>query len=306
MGRRRKQHEEHENLERWLVSYADFVTLLFAFFVVMYAISSVNEGKYRVLSDTLTEAFREPSRDDAAARGLQAQPVSGVIDPIQPIPTAAAAPAAQVTDSSSVGVLQAGEAVVADRQHGRTENLDTLTEQITDQLQPFLGQRLIEISKIGDTVEVAMKSQMLFESGSARLSPQAMPALEGLGGVLARAGNAIRVEGHTDNRPINTLQFPSNWELSAARAASVVHFLMRVGIEPRRMAAIGYGEHRPVGDNTLDEGRQRNRRVTLVILGTKEQPVPPLAGDPTAVGTTPPPAEPAVAGTAQATPSSDH
>ena len=289
MTRRKRQQEEHENLERWLVSYADFVTLLFAFFVVMYAISSVNEGKYRVLSDTLTEAFRDPVKSSTPARGSEPQPASPVIEPILPASTGPSGA------DASVGILPAGGALVGERQRGRTEDLDTLAEQITEELQPFLGQRLIEISKVGDTVEVAMKSQMLFESGSARLSPQAMPALEGVGRVLASAGNAIRVEGHTDNRPINTLQFPSNWELSAARAASVVHFLMRLGIEPERMAAIGYGEHRPVGDNAADEGRQRNRRVTLVILGTKDRPVALPDDDRTAAGKTGRPAASAVA-----------
>ena len=280
MARRRRQHDEHENLERWLVSYADFVTLLFAFFVVMYAISTVNEGKYRVLSDTLTEAFRDPGKSAAQARGPE-PPLAPIL--IEPSPSAAAGAGGHAGADAAAGILPAGSALVGERQQGATQDLDTLAEQIADELQPFLGQRLIEISKVGDTVEVAMKSQMLFESGSARLSPQAMPALEGVGRVLASAGNAIRVEGHTDNRPINTLQFPSNWELSAARAASVVHFLMRLGIEPARMAAIGYGEHRPAGDNAADEGRQRNRRVTLVILGTKDRPVA-LPGEDRAAG----------------------
>lgn len=291
MARRRRQHDEHENLERWLVSYADFVTLLFAFFVVMYAISSVNEGKYRVLSDTLTEAFRDPVKTAVPTRGADTPPVPAIIEPIQPMAATAA---------DSTGLLPGGSALVGERQRGPTQDLDTLAEQVTDELQPFLGQRLIEISRIGDTVEVAMKSQMLFESGSARLSPQAMPALEGLGRVLEQAGNAIRVEGHTDNRPINTLQFPSNWELSAARAASVVHFLMRVGIQPGRMAAIGYGEHRPVGDNRTDDGRQRNRRVTLVILGTKATPVPLPLAQPVAVDAAAPAVESAVAETSAA------
>jgi chemotaxis protein MotB len=306
VARRRRQQDEHENLERWLVSYADFVTLLFAFFVVMYAISSVNEGKYRVLSDTLTEAFRDPVKSTAPARGAESQPLAAVIEPIRPIPSAASGSALEAGDSGSAGVLPAGSTSVGERQQGRTEDLDRLAEQITDELQPFLGQRLIEISRIGDTLEVAMKSQMLFESGSARLAPQAMPALEGVGRVLAEAGNAVRVEGHTDNRPINTLQFPSNWELSAARAASVVHFLVRVGVEPGRMAAIGYGEHRPVGDNTLDDGRQRNRRVTLAILGTKAQPVVLPAGQVAAAADVRSATDPAMAGSPDAAAAQAH
>jgi chemotaxis protein MotB len=274
--RRRQQREEHENLERWLVSYADFVTLLFAFFVVMYAISSVNEGKYRVLSDTLTEAFRDPAPTSQPARGQARQPLAGV-EPVQlieagPVGSTSLAP---VPDTGiEAGILPAGGGTAIVGGKGRAENLDELAASLEDELQTFVGQRLVEINKVGDTIEVAMKSQLLFDSGSARLAPAALPALDGLGRVLVASGNAIRVEGHTDDRPINTLQFPSNWELSAARAASVVHFLMRLGIAPERMAAIGYGEHRPVADNLLEEGRQRNRRVTLVILGTKDQPVP--------------------------------
>jgi len=280
--RRRQKQEEHENLERWLVSYADFVTLLFAFFVVMYAISSVNEGKYRVLSDTLTEAFRDPVRSSQPARGPARQPLAG-LEPIQPIEAAPAGSAslAPVSDAGAgVGILPAGGGTAIASGKGRAENLDELAASLEDELQGFVGQRLVDIRKVGDTIEVAMKSQLLFDSGSARLASAALPALDGLGRVLLASGNAIRVEGHTDDRPINTLQFPSNWELSAARAASVVHFLTRLGLAPERMAAIGYGEHRPVADNAIEEGRQRNRRVTLVILGTKDQPVP---GDPAAM-----------------------
>ena len=272
--RRRQQRQEHENLERWLVSYADFVTLLFAFFVVMYAISSVNEGKYRVLSDTLTEAFRDPVRTSQPARG-EARPLAG-LEPVAPIEAAPAGSTslAPVTDTGTDGLLPAGGGTTIAGGKGRTENLDELAASLEDELTAFVGQRLVEINRVGDTIEVAMKSQLLFDSGSARLASAALPALDSLGQVLLATGNAIRVEGHTDDRPINTLQFPSNWELSAARAASVVHFLMRLGVAPERMAAIGYGEHRPVADNALEEGRQRNRRVTLVILGTKDQPVP--------------------------------
>jgi len=276
VARRRRKQEEHENLERWLVSYADFVTLLFAFFVVMYAISSVNEGKYRVLSDTLTEAFRDPVRASQPARGPARQAPTG-IEPIQPVEAAPAGSTslAPVPDAGSeAGILPAGGGATIAGSKGRAENLDELAASLEDELQDFVGQRLVDIRKVGDTIEVAMKSQLLFDSGSARLAPAALPALDGLGQVLLASGNAVRVEGHTDDRPINTLQFPSNWELSAARAASVVHFLMRLGIAPERMAAIGYGEHRPVADNALEEGRQSNRRVTLVILGTKDQPVP--------------------------------
>jgi chemotaxis protein MotB len=271
VARRRQQHEEHENLERWLVSYADFVTLLFAFFVVMYAISSVNEGKYRVLSETFTEAFREPGRGRPTASAPASAAEPAVIElPVPPPPSPAPQPTA--TEAS---VLEGGGAPSAIGADGRAVDLGEVAERIGETLQSFVDKQLVDVQRVGDTIEVDMKSQMLFESGSARLSQQALPALEGLGKVLRPLANTVRVEGHTDNRPIATLQFPSNWELSAARAASVVHFLMRVGIPPTRMAAIGYGEHRPVTDNASEDGRARNRRVTLIIVGTKDLPAPP-------------------------------
>jgi chemotaxis protein MotB len=274
VARRRQQHEEHDNLERWLVSYADFVTLLFAFFVVMYAISSVNEGKYRVLSETFTEAFREPGRGKPTAPAPAPTPPGepAVIElPLQQQPS----PMQQTAAAGEASVLESGGAASAVDTDGRAVDLGKVAERIGETLQSFVDKQLVDVQRVGDTIEVDMKSQMLFESGSARLSQQALPALEGLGKVLRPLANTVRVEGHTDNRPIATLQFPSNWELSAARAASVVHFLMRVGIPPSRMAAIGYGEHRPVTDNASEDGRARNRRVTLIIVGTKDVPAPP-------------------------------
>jgi chemotaxis protein MotB len=112
-----------------------------------------------------------------------------------------------------------------------------------------------------------MKDKMLFPSGSARLSRAAVKVLRDVSRILASMPNQIQVEGNTDNRPIRTEEFPSNWELSAARAASVVHLMTRLGVNPIRLSAIGYGEHRPVAENNTDEGRQKNRRVTLVIQG---------------------------------------
>jgi chemotaxis protein MotB len=274
VARRRQQHEEHENLERWLVSYADFVTLLFAFFVVMYAISSVNEGKYRVLSETFTEAFREPGRGKPVFPAPSPPGEPAVIElPAQQQPSPVPEPAKANDDSVVAGGGAPPAAIGVD---GAATDLGEVANRLGETLKSFVDKDLVEVQHVGDTIEVDMKSQMLFESGSARLAQQALPALEGLGAVLRSLRNAVRVEGHTDNKPIATLQFPSNWELSAARAASVVHFLTRSGIPPTRMAAIGYGEHRPVADNGSEEGRARNRRVTLIILGTKDTPTPPV------------------------------
>jgi chemotaxis protein MotB len=272
--RRKKGHEEHENLERWLVSYADFVTLLFAFFVVMYAVSSVNEGKYRVLSETLTDAFHEPAKHSEPVPVGEPQrtlvPLEGAMAPATGTPTTepATSVAEVSTPSNDPGTAADGPKI---------EDLGKLSRVLEKSLKLFVDERLVDISQVGDTIEIQMKSQMLFDSGSARLAPSAFGVLESVGSILAPVANGIRVEGHTDNVPISTLQFPSNWELSAARAASVVHFLMRLGVAPSRLAAIGFGEHRPVADNGRDEGRQRNRRVTIVVQGASAEIPQPAA-----------------------------
>ena len=147
-----------------------------------------------------------------------------------------------------------------------------LAATIEDMLSDYVDQELVEVSFSEDRVQVNMKDKMLFGSGSAQLSSAAVKALRDISRVLATVPNSVMVEGNTDNRPISTREFPSNWELSAARAASVVHLLTRFDIDPSRLSAIGYGEHRPVAGNDSDEGRAKNRRVTLVILGLNGKP----------------------------------
>jgi chemotaxis protein MotB len=141
-----------------------------------------------------------------------------------------------------------------------------MANQLQVSLSALTGQGLVSVSTEGDRVVVHMQSQMLFDSGDARLSTRALQALQSVAKVLDGSPYPVRVEGHTDNRPIDTLRFPSNWELSAARAASVVNYLARSGIAPARMSAVGYGEHRPKADNRTEQGRAMNRRVTLVVL----------------------------------------
>jgi chemotaxis protein MotB len=267
VARRRRQHEEHENLERWLVSYADFITLLFAFFVVMYAISSVNEGKYRVLSETLNSVFSvqprslEPIQVGEPPRDLLALPE----DPLAP---------QQMTDSARP--QGAGDAAQVEGDRFKEDGADIrIADEIAISLEEYIDGGLLTINQRGDRIEIEMKERMLFGSGEARLSHTALRPLRELARTLARIPHHLQVEGHTDNVPIATQAFPSNWELSAARAASVVHYLARAGIEPWRMAAVGLGEHRPIAENGDAQGRAANRRVTVVVLtGQREaQPV---------------------------------
>ncbi len=271
---RKRRHEEPENHERWLVSYADFITLLFAFFVVMYSISSVNDGKYRVLSETLTDAFLTSAQSmdpiQVGEKVRTTMPVAGefaasepgtmdslnVTDPLDKQDEAAYDTKSQPNATEEVG----------DSGRGKTDvTLDKTAENLKSALAPFIDENLVTVTKTARGVEVEMKSKTLFPSGSARLSRKAISMMRNVARILSPLPNEIEVEGHTDNVPIKTILFPSNWELSAARAASVVHLLGRFRVNSRQMAAIGYGEYRPRADNTTADGRQENRRVALII-----------------------------------------
>ncbi|NNJ92977.1 MAG: flagellar motor protein MotD [Gammaproteobacteria bacterium] len=268
MARRKKKVEEPENHERWLVSYADFITLLFAFFVVMYAISSVNEGKYRVLSDTMVEAFSDQLKEAEQ----------------MPVPL--------LTDENQNGDFmlrgeeskqsELGEQPIEEQQEGFPEpkssdeepadnRLWVVASNLDSSLQGFVDKKLVKINLQGDKIEIQLSSKMLFGSGSARLSDDARKAFRDIAIIIKPLNNSIHVEGHTDNVPIKTMAYPSNWELSAARAASVVEYLARQGVAPERLAAIGYGEFRPISSNDSEDGRKKNRRVTLVLRADDAQ-----------------------------------
>lgn len=255
MARRRKREEEYENHERWLVSYADFITLLFAFFVVMYAISSVNEGKYRVLSDSLVNAFKNTT----GATGGQ---------PMVVLQGAPVLPPKPVTRPDRVAAQKVEAEKLAKR-----ETMRDVAGEIMNALQPLVAQgkvRLLETSR-GVTIEI--NDSILFALGQANLQPESISALQAVARVLADSDFPITIEGHTDNVPIATAQFPSNWELSAMRATTVLRLFNDAGVSADRLTAIGYGDTHPVESNDTAEGRARNRRVSILI--DSEQPEKP-------------------------------
>src|SRR4051794_10777637 len=252
---RKKHHEEHENHERWLVSYADFITLLFAFFVVMYAISQVNEGKYRVLSDSLLQAFKP----DAAANSILP-----TRDPRSGTPTS---PIARLR-------LKREEA----QRRAREERMRNIAQQVMQALAPLVQDGQVRVTQSARGIAVEINASMLFKSAQATLEPDSEQALVAVAQVLGGSDNAVEVEGHTDRDPISTPQFPSNWELSGARASSVVRLFVDSGVAPQRMVAAGYADTRPLDSNDTVEGRTRNRRVTVLIR--PEQPEHVLAGVP--------------------------
>lgn len=230
------KHEEHENHERWLVSYADFITLLFAFFVVMYSISSVNVGKYRTVSESIKAALN---------------PV--VSPPSTPTPLTLSTNKAALTAPDSPG---SKEVVV--------RKLRNLVKSIKASPQMSLV-RVVE--KVNGDIVITIPDQLLFNSGEAAVRPEALRFLEGLGAAILELDRHTRVEGHTDNVPIRTAQFASNWELSAARAVMVVRVLSELyGVPADHLAAVGHAETRPVTANSDAEQRAKNRRVEVVIL----------------------------------------
>jgi len=267
MARRKRKLEEPENHERWMVSYADFITLLFAFFVVMYSVSSVNEGKYRVLSSTLDGAFKgQPKTMNPIEIGdiLQNKELIERLmklenggDKMIPDLFSESKPqqTAEIVDKGIEGDQKISEAKV----------LDQLGDKLESALSPLMDRDLVSVEKNDLWVEVELNSNMLFGSGNATLSDEALRVLWKVAKPIRKLNNSVQVEGFTDNVPINSFEYPSNWELSAARSASVVHLFAKYGINPERLAAVGYGEHHPVEDNRTPEGRERNRRVVIVI-----------------------------------------
>ncbi|MBB5189305.1 chemotaxis protein MotB [Silvimonas terrae] len=250
---RKKREEEHENHERWLVSYADFITLLFAFFVVMYAISSVNEGKYRVLSDSLVNAFQ----NNDAKPAIGAAPAGKqVIAPIVSHPQSA--PTSSPENTKLVE---------------QTRRMSGMADDLRAALGPLIQQGKVRVTQSARGIAVEISDSVLFDTAKAELQTNSAAALRAVAQRLTSTDNLIEVQGNTDNQPIKSPQYPSNWELSAARAASVVRLFADTGIAPERMVAMGYGEYRPVEPNDSPEGRARNRRVTINILANNRDDV---------------------------------
>lgn len=243
---RRKPVELNVNHERWLVSYADFITLLFAFFVVMYSVSQVNEGKYRALSETLVQAF-EPSRS------------------LKPIQVGDPSPAPSTSAIDLPGAAGGENVLEQLGSSGQLGVLQELSEIFTEHFSSLIEDQLVQVDSNEFWLQIQVKDSILFESGSAEPSAQARAIFAEIANVLKGYDNPVQVEGHTDNLPIRNLRYPSNWELSAARATAIVKLLEADDVAAQRLSAVGYGEHQPVASNESAEGRARNRRVVLMI-----------------------------------------
>ncbi len=272
---RKKKHEEHVNTEAWAIPYGDLVTLLFALFTVMYAMSSVNEGKFRVLSDSMIAAFRGAPKslrpvnigEKESGKGGD-KPLVGVTPTVLlKLPTLQPQSAPLLDGKTpTVSVKDAAQPVPG--------ALVRMEREVQDAMQALIDAKLVTVKRESLWLEVQINTDILFPSGSGGFSSEALPVLDKLAEVLKPFPNPIRVEGHTDDRPIHTAAFPSNWELSAGRAASVVHEFTKAGVDPLRLEIVGFGEYHPLQPNDSVAGRNANRRVTVLVL---EESVPGAA-----------------------------
>jgi chemotaxis protein MotB len=261
MSRRKKKHE-HVNHERWLVSYADFITLLFAFFVVLYSTSQVDKKKMQQVSAAIQGGFQQMGVFSVPT-GPNSQLKAGAV----PNPAPTSLPTPVLNDLVPVG-SRPKPAVP----------LSQIKSELEGALSEEIAKHQVEMRLAADGLIVSLREVGFFNSGDAQLLPGAEPVLVHVGQVLGSAGFEIRVEGHTDNIPINNAHYHSNWELSTARATQVVLMMVKeCGFHPERLSVGGYAQFEPVAGNDTEEGRRRNRRIDLVVVAGSAPPE--AAGD---------------------------
>jgi len=230
--RRRKRDEPHVSHERWLVSYADFITLLFAFFTMLYAMSTVDAQKFRQVVQSMNIAF---DKGQALPAGLNA-------------------------------IMPADKGI---GEGGIEDGMAALQKAVTERLREAIAADLVEVERDARGLVISIREAGSFTTGSADLSAAAREVLNRVGGIVATTSNAVRIEGHTDDVPINTARYQSNWELSTSRATNVISYLAsRDSVNSSRLSAAGYAEFHPRAPNDSSTNRARNRRVDIVILNT--------------------------------------
>ncbi|HUA21579.1 MAG TPA: flagellar motor protein MotB [Bryobacteraceae bacterium] len=265
----RKKQESHENHERWLVSYADFITLLFAFFVVMFATSQTDKAKAQAVSDSVKKALEGESFKAVAQLIL-----GGTVD------------MKGQGNAQRNGPGGARKLVrVEDKPQGKVvellPSLQILTRELSEEIKT--GKLAIHMGSRGLTISFAQAA--LFPSGEDEIAKDFYPSIQKIANAMKQIPNPVRAEGHTDAVPIHNSRFRSNWELSAARSIALVELLMQFGVPRDRLSIAGYADTDPVDSNDSAEGRQRNRRVDLVLLNEtglkgepeRVEPAPPVA-----------------------------
>lgn len=264
----RKRYRLHlqgrEHLDRWLVSYADYMTLIFALFVVLYSVAIVNKEQYRAVIEGMTQAFNQIPRSDGL---LEGQGKSLLDQPVSAAPTlleGQAASSPSLAPITGTPIQQDGASLAA------------IDLQLQQTMGSLVEAGVVKITQDDNWLTVELSSGLLFNSGSAFLGPNAPPVLDTLSGILKPVDNYVRVRGYTDNEPIHNEMFSSNWALSAARAEAVLGALITKGIVPQRLASEAYGEFSPFADNNTEQGRLQNRKVVVAISRFAWVPPPPV------------------------------
>lgn len=267
--RRRRKHTEHENHERWLISYADFITLLFAFFVVLYSSAQVDKRKVGQLAIAIQVAFQQMGVFDAS----NTRPAVANSEPM---------PFSKVQMVENQERVQAMGRLV-NAPHGTLgespdkPDMDQIQKQLETSLAAQIGKHTVSVTPTKEGIVVSLREMGFFDSGSTSLRPDAEPTLSDFVNVIGPRRVRVRIEGHTDNVPIHNNRFASNWELSTSRATEIIKLLItKYGVAPLRLSASGYSEFYPVASNATAEGRAMNRRIDLVILNSQTDSAPPV------------------------------
>jgi len=259
--RRRRRKDDHVSHERWLVSYADFITLMFAFFVVLYSSAQIDKRKAAQLAEAIQVAFQQMGVFDASSSKV-------ALASAQPTPVADAQIIESVKRLQNLGRLptspQSAFAGSVDR-----PKMDELQKKLREALKLQIDNRIVSVTPNKEGVVVSLREAGFFHSGSTQLGPQTIPALAAIVKIVGPEKMDIRIEGHTDNVPIHSDKYDSNWELSTARATEIIKlFITKFDVAPNRLSASGYAEYYPTASNDTAEGRATNRRVDLVILNS--------------------------------------
>lgn len=252
---RRKSFPKHASHDRWLVSYADFITLLFAFFVVLFASAQVDRRKISKLTVAIQVAFQQLGV-------FPASPANLPIPAAEPIPYGPV----QVMPSAQDEIRRA-QSPDADAAAADEANLTALQAELQQALQKEIADHTVALHREREGLVISLREFGFFDSGSTNLRPSAMPAVDRIASILSVRACRLRIEGHTDNIPIHTRQIESNWELSTARSTELVRLLiLRYRFSPERLSAAGYAQFHPIASNDTAQGRAQNRRVDVVVL----------------------------------------
>jgi chemotaxis protein MotB len=267
MAKRKQRHEEHPD-ERWLVTYADVLTLMYVLFMVLFSISVVNTSRFELLKESLSDAFNSGLAAGGASV-LESSP--GTPSPVVSTPTGRIAP--EVPSVGGVNISEASPGQILE-----TSQLEAAERAIRERLEQAGMQDKVSLSVTERGLGVRLETDgVLFDSGRAVLKPEGARLLAPIATSLRGLPNPIRVEGHTDDAPIATAQFPSNWDLSAIRSSAVVRTLVGSRIPDARVQVAAYGDTRPIADNRTAAGRSANRRVEIYVLRLQGAPGQPPA-----------------------------